>query len=262
MAAPPTLSRRILLAAALMPSAALAARPRASAPLPLVVLDPGHGGRDPGAIGVSGTYEKNVTLAAAQELRRQLERSGRCRVELTRSRDVFVPLRDRVGFAQRRGAAFFLSLHADALQDRSVRGASVYTLADTASDAQSAALAIRENNADRLGGPTFNDVPPAVANILGSLVRQETRTGAARAANRLVGAMQGDVGLLHNPKRRAGFMVLRAADVPSVLVEMGFMSNPSDEAALRRAEHRARVAGALRRAVETYLADQGARVAG
>ena len=263
MEVPPILSRRVLLAAALMPGVAHA---RASAPppsrLPLVVLDPGHGGRDPGAIGATGTYEKHVTLAAAQELRRQLERGGRCRVELTRSRDVFIPLRDRVTFAQRRGAAFFLSMHADALQDRSVRGASVYTLSDTASDAPDDSLGVQLGGAGRIEGPNCRDMPPAVANILGSLVRQETRTGAARAANRLVGAMQGDVGLLGNPKRHAGFMVLRAADIPSVLVEMGFMSNPNDEAALRRPEHRVRVAGALRRAVETYLADQGARLAG
>ena len=253
----------MVLAAALAPAAAARAPARVPArPLPLVVLDPGHGGRDPGAIGGSGTYEKQITLAAAQELRRQLDGGGRCRVELTRSRDVFIPLRNRVTFAQRRGAALFLSLHADALSDRSVRGASVYTLSDTASDAQTAALAVRENNADRLGGPQFQNVPPAVANILGSLVRQETRTGAARVANRLVGAMQGDVGLLGNPKRHASFMVLRAADIPSVLVEMGFISNSNDEAALRRPEYRARVAGALRRAVEVYLADHGHRVSG
>lgn len=260
------LSRRVLLGAALLPSAALAARgPGGTAParpLPLVVLDPGHGGRDPGAIGVSGTYEKHITLAAAQELRRQLEQSGRCRVELTRVADVFIPLRDRVAFAQRRGAALFMSMHADALGNPLVRGASVYTLSDTASDAQTAALAVRENSADRFGGPSFRNVPPAVANILGSLVRQETRLGSARVANRLVGAMQGDVGLLTHPKRSAGFMVLRAADIPSVLVEMGFMSNLADEAALRRPDHRARVAGALRRAVEVYLGDHGARLAG
>ena len=262
MATVTLLTRRVLLTAALFPAVASARSPaRPARPLPLVVLDPGHGGRDPGAVGASGTYEKQVTLAAAQELRRQLGEGGRCRVELTRSRDVFIPLRDRVSFAQRRGAALFLSLHADALADRSVRGASVYTLSDTASDAQSAALAVRENSADRLGGPRFRDVPPAVANILGSLVRQETRTGAARVASRMVGAMQGDVGLLNNPRRHAGFMVLRAADIPSVLVEMGFISNPGDEAALRRPAHRARVAGALRRAVETYLAAEGARMA-
>ncbi len=279
MAEAPTLSRRALLAAAAMGGAAAAVPGRALArsvppalsapqrparPLPLVMLDPGHGGKDPGAIGVSGTYEKHVAFAAALELKRRLERSGRCRVELTRSRDVFIPLHGRVDIAQRRGAALFMSLHADALKDPRVRGASVYTLSDTASDAQTAALAQRENSADRFGGPDFRDMPPAVANILGSLVRRETRTGSVRIAHRLVEALQPDVGMLANPSRRAGFMVLRAADIPSVLVEMGFMSNLQDEAALRHSEHRVRVAAALQLAIEGFLAgtDHGARVSG
>ena len=276
MADAPSLSRRALLAIAATGAAAsglsglavakgvLPAPQRPIRSLPLVMLDPGHGGKDPGAIGVSGTYEKHVAFAAALELKRQLERSGQCRVELTRSRDVFIPLRNRVDIAQRRGAALFMSLHADALADPRVRGASVYTLSDTASDAQTAALARRENSADRFGGPDFRDMPPAVASILGSLVRRETRTGSVRIAHRLVGALQPDVGMLANPSRRAGFMVLRAADIPSVLVEMGFMSNLQDEAALRRPEHRVRVAMALQRAVEGFLAGtgQGARVSG
>ena len=269
MADTPALSRRSVLAAAVLaPGAALGQAvppptsrslklPAVQAPrppaLPLVMLDPGHGGKDPGAIGVSGTYEKQVAFATAQELRRQLAIGGRCRVELTRGQDVFIPLQERVGIAQRRGAALFVSVHADALPDPGVRGASVYTLADTASDAQTAALARRENSADRFGGPSFRDQPPAVASILSSLVRQETRQGSARMARHLVSAMQPQVGLLAHPARHAGFMVLRAADIPSVLVEMGFMSNLLDEAALRRADHRARIAGALRRAIEDYL---------
>ena len=255
------LSRRALLAAmaAMSGGSGLAAartpqRPARVAPrLPLVVLDPGHGGKDPGAIGVSGTYEKHVAFAAALELKRQLEQSGRCRVALTRSRDAFIPLRDRVGFAQSRGAALFMSLHADALSDPRVRGASVYTLSDTASDAQTAALARRENSADRFGGPNFRDVPPDIANILGSLVRQETRAGSARMARRLVGALRPEIGVLQHPARQAKFTVLRAADIPSVLVEMGFMSNPQDEAALRRSDHRVRVAVALQCAVDAFL---------
>ena len=276
MADAPTLSRRALLAAAAggglasgVPALAAArgALPmtrRSAQPLPLVMLDPGHGGKDPGAVGVSGTYEKHVAFAAALELKRLLECGGRCRVELTRSQDVFIPLHGRVDIAQRRGAALFMSLHADALADPRVRGASVYTLSDTASDAQTAALARRENSADRFGGPDFHGVPPAVANILGSLVRQETRSGSVRIAHRLVGALQPGVGMLANPSRRAGFMVLRAADIPSVLVEMGFMSNVQDEAALRRSDHRLRVAAALQLAIEGFLAanDHGGRVSG
>ncbi len=238
------------LAASSRPAAVPPVAPRS---LPLVLLDPGHGGKDSGAIGITGTYEKHIALAAAQELRRQLEASGHYRVELTRTRDVFIPLEDRVGIAQQRGAALFVSMHADALNNRFVRGASVYTLADTASDTQTAALAQRENAADRFGGPAFRGAPPEVAHILASLVRQETRAGSARMARSVVSELHRDLPLLPNPSRHAGFMVLKAADIPSVLVEMGFMSNRDDEAALRRPEHRVLVAAAMKRAVDAYF---------
>jgi N-acetylmuramoyl-L-alanine amidase len=198
-----------------------------------------------------------VALAAAQELRRQLLAGGRYRVELSRTQDIFIPLEDRVAIAQRRGAALFVSMHADALTDHSVRGASVYTLAETASDAQTAALAKRENSADRFGGPAFRNASPEVARILISLVRQETRSGSARMARSVVDAFGHDVPLLQNPARHAGFVVLKAADIPSVLVEMGFMSNAQDEAALRRPEHRVQVAAAMKRAVDAYFAHAG-----
>ena len=233
---------------------AATARPRTEGPLPLIMLDPGHGGRDPGAIGFSGTYEKHVSLAAALELQRLLMRTGRYRVELTRVRDVFIPLDDRVGRAQGREAALFVSMHADALADRRVRGASVYTLASTASDAQTAALARRENSADRFGGGSWRGASPEVERILTSLVRQETRISSARLAQRMVGSLDQDLLMLPNPERHAGFQVLKAADIPSVLVEMGFMSNPRDEAALRQAEHRRMVAIAMQRAVDAWFA--------
>jgi N-acetylmuramoyl-L-alanine amidase len=228
-------------------------RQGARPPAPLVMLDPGHGGKDPGAIGLSGTYEKEVSLAAAFELKRLLETGGRYRVELTRARDVFIPLDERVVKAQAHGAQLFVSMHADAIADHSVRGASVYTLANTASDAQTAALAQRENNADRFGGGAWRDASPEVARILASLVRQETRVGSSRLARNLVGSLDRDMPMLPNPERHAGFVVLKAADIPSVLVEMGFMSNPRDETELRRPEHRARIAEAMRRAVDAYF---------
>jgi N-acetylmuramoyl-L-alanine amidase len=224
---------------------------------PLVMLDPGHGGKDPGAIGLSGTYEKQVSLATALELKRQLEAGGRYRVELTRTKDVFIPLDDRVDKAQRHGAALFVSMHADALADHSVRGASVYTLAQTASDAQTAALAQTENNADRFVGHQWQGTSPEVSRILASLVRRETRTGSVRIARTLVGTLDQDLPMLPNPDRHAGFVVLKAADIPSVLVEMGFMSNPRDEAALRRPDHRKLVAEAMHRAVDAYFAGFG-----
>ncbi len=214
--------------------------------------------RIPGAIGVSGTYEKHVALAAAEELRRQLVASGRYRVALSRAGDEFIPLERRVAIAQHHGASLFVSMHADALLDHTVRGASVYTLAATASDPQSAALARRENAADRFGGSQFHGVSPEIAAILASLVRQETRTGSARMARSVVGELHRSVGLLQNPDRHAGFVVLKAADIPSVLVEMGFMSNPQDEAALRQSSHRTLVAAALHRAIDDFFAPAAA----
>lgn len=243
----------LLLSLAAPAVQAQTARPAPRRRLPLVVLDPGHGGRDPGTIGTStGVHEKIITLAAAQELRRQLEATGRCRVVLTRTRDTFVPLAGRVAFARQRDAALFLSLHADSAPG--ARGASVYTLAENASDALSAALARRENNADRAGGLNLPPVSPEVARILISLVHAETREGSDRLAQQTVTALGQAVTLLPNTHRHASFAVLKAPDIPSVLIEMGFLSDPRDEAALRRPDHRARVAGALTRGVENYLA--------
>jgi N-acetylmuramoyl-L-alanine amidase len=220
------------------------------AALPLVVLDPGHGGRDPGAIGTGGTQEKRVVLAAAQALKRVLEGGGRCRVAMTRSGDRFVPLADRVEFARRRDAALFVSLHADSAPG--ARGASVYTLGES-SDQLAGALARRENLADRAGGLRLPSVPPEVQAILLSLVRAETRIGSARLAQQVVAELRPDVPLLPNTHRQAGFLVLKAPDVPAVLVEMGFLSDPRDEAALRRPEHRAKLAAALGRAIHGWL---------
>ena len=262
----PAFTRRLLLgsglgaAALMLPVAAQAAATRVhrgaghAESLPLVMLDPGHGGKDPGAIGVSGTFEKHVALAATEELARRLLASGQYRVSQTRRIDDFIPLDDRVSIAQAQGASLFMSIHADALSDHGVRGASVYTLANSASDAQTAALAVRENNADRFSGIQDAGVSPHVAQILASLVRHETRAGSARMQRGAVRALGATVTLLENPARHAAFAVLKAADIPSVLVEMGFMSNPRDEAALRESAYRATVATALHRAIDTYFA--------
>jgi N-acetylmuramoyl-L-alanine amidase len=239
-------------------------RPRRAAPppRPLVVLDPGHGGRDPGAIGAGGTPEKRITLTAALELKRRLERGGRCRVALTRARDVFVPLDARIGVARRMEAALFLSLHADSAPG-AARGASVYTLSESATDALAAGLARRENLADRAGGGRRLPGPtPEVRGILLSLMRAETRAGSERIARLAVAALdEGDVPLLPNTHRRAGFVVLKAPDVPAALVEMGFLSHPLDEAALNRPAHRARLAAALAEAVHAFLAARAASAA-
>jgi N-acetylmuramoyl-L-alanine amidase len=206
---------------------------------------------------VSGTYEKHVAFATAQELARRLAADGQYRVVLTRQQDDFIALDDRVSIAQQHSASVFMSIHADALANHSVRGASVYTLAAQASDAQSAALATRENAADRYGSGQVTDVSPKVARILASLIAHETRVCSARLQQSAVGSLGQDFPLLENPARHAAFAVLKASDIPSVLVEMGFMSNVHDEAALREANHRASVAAALHRAIDRYFASAG-----
>lgn len=248
----------MLMTAAPLPSLA-APTPvrRRAAPLPLVVLDPGHGGRDPGTVGAAGTLEKRITLAAATTLARRLRAGGRCRVLLTRAADRFVALGDRIEVARRQEATLFLSLHAD--HAPGARGASVYTLSDTASDALAAALARRENAADQAGGLRLPSVSPEVQRILLSLMRAETRSGSERIARLAVAELGDAVALLPNTHRRAGFVVLKAPDVPAALIELGFLSHPEDEAALNRPAHRARMARALGAAVERYLA--GGRMA-
>ncbi|MDP3418887.1 N-acetylmuramoyl-L-alanine amidase [Falsiroseomonas sp.] len=231
---------------------------RRAASLPLVVLDPGHGGRDPGAIGASGTQEKRVVLATAIQLRRVLEAGGRCRVALTRGNDRFVALGARVNFARQRQAALFVSLHADSAPG--ARGASVYTLGDS-SDSLAGALARRENQADRAGGLRLPSVSPEVQAILASLIQAETRIGSARMAEQVVAELREDVPLLPNTHRQAGFVVLKAPDVPAVLVELGFLSDAQDEAALRRVDHRAKLARAMGRAIHGWLAQSGNTVA-
>ncbi|WP_371277359.1 N-acetylmuramoyl-L-alanine amidase family protein [Acetobacter orleanensis] len=235
---------------------------KAQPTLPLVMLDPGHGGKDPGAIGYSGTYEKYVAEAAAAELRQQLLATGRYRVAMTRTSDHFVPLDGRVELAQQHGASLFISMHADALHNAGVRGASVYTHSHGASDSQTADLAKTENSADRYGGPLVQGASPEVQQILASLVTEEARRGSAHMASAVVSSFQSRINLLPHPHRHAAFAVLKSAQIPSVLVEMGFMSNRLDEAALRQAGHRAMVAGAMCTAVNRYFASAGVGLAG
>ncbi|MCU0892927.1 MAG: N-acetylmuramoyl-L-alanine amidase [Rhodospirillales bacterium] len=219
----------------------------------VVVLDPGHGGADPGAIGVSGVYEKDITLAAAREIKRALEQTGRYKVLLTRNDDRFIRLRDRVEFARRAGAELFVSVHADSVSSREIRGASVYTLSTTASDSEAAALAEKENKADLIAGLDLSGESSEVTNILINLAQRETMNQSAAFAGHVVEQLGGATGLLPNPHRFAGFAVLKAPDIPSVLLELGFLSNRSDERALLRSDNRTRVAEAVAKAVDGYL---------
>lgn len=231
--------------------------PRDAPPLarpPLVVIDPGHGGRDPGAIGARGTFEKHIVLAAARDLRDSLRERRRYRVLMTRDRDVFIPLADRVSLAQTRQADLLLSIHADALDDRSVRGASVYTLAADASDPLAERLALAQNRSGERGVATAG-MTPAEARALIARVRRETTNRSTRMARHAVRALAQTTTMLPRPHREAGFAVLKAPDVPSVLIELGMMSNAEDEALLRRREHRLRLARAIAAAVDRHFAE-------
>ena len=219
---------------------------------PVIVVDAGHGGVDPGAIGNKGTNEKTLALEYARELKRQLEASG-FRVVLTRDKDVFLPLRQRFAVAQQVEAELFLSLHANTVKENHVRGASVYTLSEKASDAEAAALARKENLSDIVAGVTFTEHSEDVNKILIDLAQRETMNLSKTFANVLVKELGNSVKLLRNTHRFAGFAVLKTPTVPSVLVEIGYISNPQEELLLRSPTHRAKVAKAIVKAVEDYF---------
>ena len=219
----------------------------------VIAIDPGHGGIDPGAIAVSGVFEKELTLTYARELRRVLQATGRYHVVLTRERDSFVALRERIRVARTSGAELFISLHADAIADPDFRGASVYTLSERASDSEAEALAAKENKADVIAGLDLSEEAPQITNILIDLARRETMNSSARFALALIPELAHETRMLRANRRFAGFAVLKAPDVPSVLIELGYLSNADDDRLLRQDKHRQRVAQAIQRAIDSYF---------
>jgi N-acetylmuramoyl-L-alanine amidase len=229
---------------------------RGAAPAPkkrLVVIDPGHGGVDPGTLGRAGMIEKNVTLALARELRRQINQSHRYRAVLTRDSDKFIRLRDRVAIARKLNADLFISIHADAIKNRKVRGASVYTLSEKASDAEAAELADKENKADLIAGIDLSSESSEVTNILIDLAQRDTMNQSAHFAATMIGELQHVGPVLRKSHRFAGFAVLKAPDIPSVLVEVGFLSNATEARALGQADYRKKLARAMMRSVIRYF---------
>ena len=228
---------------------------------PLIVLDPGHGGIDTGTKGSGGELEKDVVLAFAQTLREKLESSGKYRVAMTRADDTFIPLAERVRFARSRNAGLFISVHADALPRREgqAEGATVYTLSENASDAEAARLAEAENKADVIAGVDLTTEPDDVANILVDLAQRETKTFSMQFARTLVGELKVAARLHKHPLKSAGFKVLLAPDVPSVLLELGYMSTKDDLKQLTSVAWRVRTAQALAQAVDSFFTP---RVAG
>jgi N-acetylmuramoyl-L-alanine amidase len=228
---------------------------------PLVVVDPGHGGIDNGTKGSGGELEKDIVLAFSQVLREKLESGGKYRVAVTRTDDSFIPLSERVRFARTRGAALFISIHADALPRKEglAEGATVYTLSETASDAEAARLAEAENKADVIAGVDLTTEPNDVANILVDLAQRETKTFSMQFARTVVDELKSAARMHKHPLKSAGFKVLTAPDVPSVLIELGYMSTKDDLKQLNSPAWRARTAQAVVKAVEAYFTP---RVAG
>lgn len=224
-------------------------------PRPVIVIDPGHGGVDNGTQAATGESEKMLVLDFAKALRDRIEKSGKFRVVMTRDDDTFVPLGERVKIARANTAALFVSIHADALPKREgdAQGATVYTLSERASDAEAEKLAEAENKADAIAGINLTEEPAEVADILIELTQRETRTFSNRFARTLVNEMKGVARMHKHPLKSAGFKVLKAHDVPSVLVELGYVSNKDDLQHLVSESWRSRTVGSVAQAVDAFL---------
>ncbi len=218
----------------------------------IVMLDPGHGGQDPGAISKSGRYEKDLTLKMARETRKLLEKAG-YKVVLTRDSDVFISLRGRVKKAHEAKADLFISIHADSAKNTSAKGLSIYTISEKASDKEAAALAERENKSDILFNMDLDDYQQEVSNVLIDLAKQDAMRKSRQYAELVVGEMRQTVQLLPNAHRFAGFAVLKSPDIPSVLLEMGYLSNRREEAQLQKYSYRQKLGKALVKAVNDYF---------
>lgn len=218
----------------------------------IIVLDPGHGGQDPGAVSRSGYYEKNITLNMAKETKELLEKEG-YKVVLTRNKDVFIPLRTRIKKAHEAGADLFISIHADSAKNKSAKGLSVYTISEKASDAEAAALAERENKADIILGMDLSDVDPMAGTILLDLEKKDTMDKSAQYAQYLVKEMKKKVTLIPQAHRQAGFVVLKSPSIPSVLIELGYLSNKTEDKNLQKKSYRKDLAESLVRAINSYF---------
>ena len=226
---------------------------------PLIVLDPGHGGIDNGTVASSGENEKDLVLSFATSLRERIEKSGKYRVVMTRSDDTFIPLADRVKFAREHAASLFVSIHADALPKREgdAQGATIYTLSDKASDAEAEKLAESENKADAIAGIDLTEEPTEVADILIDLTQRETRAFSSRFAKTLMQEMKTVARMHKHPLKSAGFRVLKAHDVPSVLLELGYVSNKDDLHNLVSDNWREKTAGSVTAAIEAFFDPRG-----
>ncbi|TNE29461.1 MAG: N-acetylmuramoyl-L-alanine amidase [Alphaproteobacteria bacterium] len=218
-----------------------------------VVIDPGHGGKDPGAVN-GKIYEKHITLSLARQIKKKLEESGRYQVHLTRNRDIFVPLRERVSIARKAGAELFISIHADKIGRKDVRGSSLYTLSRQASDKETAKLAENANFSERIAGIDLSEQDEDIANILIDLAMRDTMNHSNVLAETLLkGFRKSKIRLLGRPHRSAGFAVLTAPDTPSVLLEAGFVSNRGEAILLSSTPYQQKIAAAILDGVDSYF---------
>ena len=226
---------------------------------PVIVIDPGHGGIDPGAAGAGGTMEKSIVLAVAQQLKAALSQGNRFDVRMTRTTDVFVSLDKRLKFSADNGADLFLSLHADSIEEHNlaenIRGATIYTLSERASDEQARLMAEKENSSDLIAGLETGDgaAKDQVKNILIDLLKRETSNFSADFSNVLAGRLRKAITLSRDPQRSAAFKVLKQAHAPSVLVELGYVSNSKDQAQMTSATWQNQVAASIAAAVQAYF---------
>ena len=224
------------------------------------MIDPGHGGIDLGAVTAKGDQEKTIVLGFAKILAAKIDATGRYKAVLTRDDDSFVSLAGRIDVARANNAALFVSIHADTLPDPfGVRGATIYTLSDKASDAELARYAEKENRADLIAGVDLSAEPDDVADILIDLTRRETKAFSSQFAKVLTDEFRAAATLNKNPRRSAGFHVLKAPDVPSVLLELGYLSNSQDAKLLLSDEWRERPPQPATAAVDALLRGEGAR---
>jgi len=221
--------------------------------VPVIILDPGHGGIDSGTVARNGDQEKNIVLSFAKALEQRLESGGDFNVILTRDTDIYISLGDRVEFARERQAALFISIHADSFRVASVRGATVYTVSEEASDQEAAALAAAENKSDIIAGLDLRNESDDVSGILIDLAMRETKNYSIQFALSAIDAMRGSILLNRNPHRFAGFRVLKAPDVPSVLIELGYLSNASDVREIQSREWRDKITASLLEAVKAFF---------
>jgi N-acetylmuramoyl-L-alanine amidase len=221
-----------------------------------IVLDPGHGGIDPGASSPQKTKEKTVVLAFAHTLRKALESTGRYNVVMTRTDDTFISLKQRVKVARDNAADLFIAIHADTVRGPAARGATIYTLSDKASDHESEALAQKENDADKIAGIDLDSDNQEINDILMDLVQRESKNHAVFFSKKAVSELKSVTMLTGKPLRSAGFVVLKAPDIPSVLLELGYLSSAADEKLLTTVTWRQRVAEAMATAVDKYFATE------